>query len=168
MTKTEDALAAGRAMRGTANIAFRADPKKFFENTKPTELAPLLLGLARSQLSRWIDESADYTLVRSRLIEEYAQITARQHPTHKIDPQEYVTRQQGVYLALYNSRYESTPLPLEKRREVIRDTLARWLWLYKRNEYFGGNDQSLATVNPADCDKAAQDAIDVEAQRRRK
>lgn len=159
----EEQIAAGRALR----TAPRPDPRSFFEApTNPKTTQALLITLARAQLGRWIDAGVDYATIRTGLIADYIGAARSQFPRER-DTSDYVAQHAGHYLGVFD-RDERCPLPEGVRKELIRDTLARWLWLKKRQEYFGKHDPALASVSPQDCDVAAEDALEVEIQRRRR
>lgn len=161
--KITDALTIGRNLRKQDSPAVVAPPVE-----REMALDARLLELARAQLGRWIEDGADYEKTRLDLITEYNAVTERQFPGKSVDPQVYLKRHTGVYLGKYLPGHAgNAPLP-GSRKEVIRDALARWLWLYKRTHYFGGGHVSLAAVTSQDCDRAALDAVEIEAQRRRK
>lgn len=156
----EKQIEAGRALRTT-----RPDVQALTTPT-PASVDALLITLARAQLGRWIDGKADYAHERTRLIQEYVTAARAQYPREN-DSYDYVAAHQGHYLGVFD-RFERTALPAGNRRELIRDCTARWLWLHKRHEFFGKRDPVLGNVTPQDCDEAANNALDVEIQRRRK
>ena len=133
---------------------------KSIHNDVHTALLPTLIQKGAEQLRRW-NESApegkqfDYSAERSRLIRSFGD-TCR---TCTAD--EYVERNTPYALGTAGNPKEGTYDPLgATRKDVVLDTLTRWLWLKKRTER-----GTLGEFAPQVARQAAESAFKLEVDR---
>lgn len=124
-----------------------------------TEWRAALVEKAITQFQAWVEAAPDFVEVRDQLLREFAATSVVQPSTYPEDQAELcLTGKAFPKVQQQDKAY---------RRQLLRDTLARWVWLQKRGYPMSDYGGPYKHLTMPEAETIASEVIEAEIRRRK-